>query len=221
MTLDEAGKTVAEPGTPAPKRAGRGPYRNGRRTREQIVAEAITAIAERGFHGASLRSIAAAVGISPAALLRHFESKDELLAAVLKSWAVLTDDLQGSYLRGLQRWKAQPGVMAYHINNRGLLEFFITLAAEATSADHPAREYMAPRYTTAVNLFADSLLEAAEDGEIASITPAEAQIEARALLSFMDGIEIQWLLDPSIDMVGEVDIFVAHTLERLRTRRQS
>ncbi|MDR1431424.1 MAG: TetR/AcrR family transcriptional regulator [Propionibacteriaceae bacterium] len=220
MTPDKAGVAAAGKDAETPRRISRGPYRNGRRTRGQIVAEAMTAIAERGFHGTSLRSIAAAVGISPAALLRHFESKDGLLTAVLKTWALLSDDLQGLDLRGLQRWRAQHDVMVWHTANRGLLVFFITLAAEATSADHPAREYMVPRYQTAVDLFATSLIEAAEDGEIAPLTLAEARIEARALLSFMDGIEIQWLLDPDLDMVGEVDIFVAHTLERLQNRRQ-
>jgi AcrR family transcriptional regulator len=198
----------------APRRA-RGPYQNGQRTRQQIVAAAMSSIAERGFHGTSLRSIAAAVGISPAALLRHFGSKDELLNAVLRTWAEETDDLQ-LRLRGLKRWTIQTEIMRYHIEHRGYLEFFITLAAEATSLEHPARAYMAPRYENTIDYFANSLLEAVEDGEIQPLDLDQARAEARAMAAFMDGIEIQWLLDPSIDVVGAVEQQVNHVIERLR-----
>jgi AcrR family transcriptional regulator len=183
----------------------------------------MASIAERGFHGTSLRSVAAAVGISPAALLRHFGSKDELLTAVLNSWAEQTDDLQAnlSARRGLSRWTVQHEVMTYHTERRGFLQVFITLAADATSPEHPARPYMVPRYEHAVDYFAGSLIEAAQDGEIPPITEDQARHEARALMAFMDGIEIQWLLDPAIDMVQETDLFLEHTLDRLRAGRYS
>ncbi len=40
---------------------------------------AVTAFAERGFHGTSTRDIAAAAGMSPAAVYVHHRSKEELL----------------------------------------------------------------------------------------------------------------------------------------------
>lgn len=201
----------------ADERAGRrGPYRNGLRTREQIIAQAMTAFSQRGFHGSSARQIAAAVGISPAALQRHFESKDELLSAVLASWARQTADAQGfSKAHGLERWLSQREVMQYHEEHRGLLQLFIRLAAEATDADHPARAFMVPRYTELLQRFADDLVRAAERGQIAPIAPDEALREARSLFAFMDGIEIQWMLDPEVDMVAELDRYLAHTIARL------
>ena len=50
---------------------GRGPYRNGVRTREQIIAAATNVFGEFGFAGGSIRTIAARVGVSPATLLQH------------------------------------------------------------------------------------------------------------------------------------------------------
>lgn len=198
-------------------RGARGPYRNGLRTREQIIATAMTSFSQRGYHGSSTRQIAAAVGISPAAILRHFGSKDELLAAVIESWADQTAEVQSAdeRLTGLRRWLAQHEVMAYHTEHRGLLQLFVMLASESTDADHPARAYMAARYHTIVESFAADLVRAARDGDIDPITEPDALREARAMFAYMDGIELQWLLDPGIDMVGEFDAYLAQTLARL------
>ena len=214
------GPSDQQTGTPAERPARRGPYRNGLRTREQIIAQAITAFSQRGFHGSSARQIAAAVGISPAALQRHFGSKDELLSAVLASWALQTADAQGSAdVHGLDRWTSQHRVMEYHVAHRGLLQLFIRLAAEAADADHPARAFMVPRYAGLLRTFATDLERAAAGGRILPITPDEAMREARALFAFMDGIEIQWLLDPAVDIVGEFDRYLAQTLTRLGADR--
>lgn len=48
-------------------------------TRARLVEAAIAAFAEKGFHGTTTRDIAAAAGMSPAALYVHHRSKEELL----------------------------------------------------------------------------------------------------------------------------------------------
>jgi AcrR family transcriptional regulator len=51
-------------------------------TRQRLLDAAVTAFAERGFHGTSTRDIAAAAGMSPAAVYVHHKSKEELLYAL-------------------------------------------------------------------------------------------------------------------------------------------
>lgn len=51
--------------------------------REQILQVAAGLFAERGFHGASVYDIGSAVGISGAALYKHFASKEALLGQML------------------------------------------------------------------------------------------------------------------------------------------
>ncbi len=198
----------------------RGSYRNGIRTRDQIVATAMTAFAERGFHGLSMRQLAAEVGISPAALRRHFESKDDLLTTVLlEAWKRETTSVQAASGRepaGLGLWTTLTAVMDYHAEHRGLLRLFVRLAAEATSPEHPAHERMAARYREVIDLFASGLMVAAEEGAIGPLTADRAESEARAIAAFMDGIEIQWLLDPSFDMTKELAGHLDTTLARLR-----
>jgi AcrR family transcriptional regulator len=48
----------------------------------QLLDAAVTAFAERGFHGTTTRHIAAAAGMSPAAVYVHHKSKEELLYVI-------------------------------------------------------------------------------------------------------------------------------------------
>lgn len=48
-------------------------------TRARLLAAAAEAFAERGFHGTTTRDIAAAAGMSPAAVYVHYKSKEQLL----------------------------------------------------------------------------------------------------------------------------------------------
>jgi AcrR family transcriptional regulator len=48
-------------------------------TRARLQEAALSAFAEKGFHGTTTRDIAAAAGMSPAALYVHHKSKEELL----------------------------------------------------------------------------------------------------------------------------------------------
>lgn len=52
-------------------------------TREQVLAAAREAFAERGFDGTTLADIGARVGVSPAALLRHAPGKEALFSAAM------------------------------------------------------------------------------------------------------------------------------------------
>lgn len=60
-------------------------------TRSRLIDAAATAFAERGFHGTTTRDIAAAAGMSPAAVYVHHRSKEELLHQI--SWRGHQDTL--------------------------------------------------------------------------------------------------------------------------------
>jgi len=67
---------------PTPKR-GRPPLSDRRATRERILDAALEVFAERGFDGATVRQIAAKVGVSDPALYAHFKGKQEIFEALL------------------------------------------------------------------------------------------------------------------------------------------
>ena len=195
----------------------RGPYRNGRRTHAQIMEVAARVFAEHGYAGASLRQIAGEVGTSPASLLQHFGSKEGLLLAVLEEWEAGVLALATEADVGIEFFRSHRRTMRYHVRHRGSIELFLTMAAEASSAAHPAHAFMRARYERTLSEFCRQLLMAQERGEVAPMAPAQTDAEARAMIALMDGLELQWLLDPGMDLVAVFDACLDVVLQRWRT----
>lgn len=55
----------------------------GQRARDHILAVVEPLLAERGFHGTSMRDVASAAGLPLATVVYHFAKKEQLYAAVL------------------------------------------------------------------------------------------------------------------------------------------
>ena len=198
----------------------RGPYRTGIRRREQIVAAAITVFAEYGYAGSSIRGIADRVGVSHATLLQHFGSKEGLLTAVLEEWDRQTVEARLADVSGLAYFKRLPEVMGAHLANRGLLELFTTIAAEASSPAHSAHTFISRRYTDNLATLARHLQEAVDSGDVAPLTPVEIDIEVRLVTAVLDGIGLQWLLDPSTDVTASVKTYIDRTVAAWRIGRR-
>jgi TetR/AcrR family transcriptional regulator len=58
---------------------------NANDRRSQILAAALDVFAELGFHGARTRDLAERAGVSEALLFRHFQTKEDLIRAILES----------------------------------------------------------------------------------------------------------------------------------------
>ncbi|MCH2108403.1 MAG: TetR/AcrR family transcriptional regulator [Polyangiaceae bacterium] len=70
-------------------------------TREELLREASRVVGEQGVFALSMRKLASSVGISPTAIYRHFQDKDELASQlVLESFRHF-----GSYLKDSERSK--------------------------------------------------------------------------------------------------------------------
>jgi AcrR family transcriptional regulator len=194
----------------------RGPYRNGIERRRQIVETAWRVFARRGYANASLREIALEVGVTPAALSRHFPSKEDLLIAVLDHWSDETQNLSDdvSQGEGLRWFLSFPRLMRFHVEHPGLIELFLTLCTEASDPDHAARAWVSERYARIVVQGAEHLAAAEREGHVRPMTPAERELELRTLFAIMDGLELQWISDPAFDLVGQFEATFAHILTR-------
>ncbi|WP_456380427.1 TetR/AcrR family transcriptional regulator [Hydrogenimonas sp.] len=74
-----------------------------RNTKEKIIEAAIDLIAEHGYRGASVRKIAAAVGIRESAIYNHFRNKEEILKCIIEEIFVTPfefEDLERKAERG-------------------------------------------------------------------------------------------------------------------------
>jgi AcrR family transcriptional regulator len=189
------------------QRKARGPYAKSAARREEIIQAAIDHISRHGYQGTSLRAIAADVGVTPAAVLHHFDSKEALLTQVLleyRRWqqerlTALMLDRSGreALIEGLARDYSSPG---------RLMRLWIILAAEATNPDHPAAAYIADRFEEARTLLRATLTFMKEARDLRP----EADVDQLAvvLLSLAHGLHIQHLLEPELDAVGVFTTFL-------------
>ena len=185
----------------------RGSYAKGVAKREEILTRALEVIAREGYRGASVKELAAAVGLSQAGLLHYFDSKEELFTEILRKRDEIdtsafggidavpddVDEVRAGYLHVIRHNSEVPGVV----------ELFSRLSAEAADPQHPAHRFFLERNAALRTVFARVLLQAQEAGRItAAIDPDTL---ARIVQAVADGLQLQWMLEPDIDMAGIVD----------------
>lgn len=185
----------------------RGPYAKTPARKAEIVRAARDSFAENGYAQASLRDIAERAGITHAGLLHHFRNKDELLAEVLaerdaEEWQQGLEEVDGPdqlapYLGELIR---------HHQKAPELMRLWIELAAAASRPDHPAHTYFVERYERGRSQFAEGFHDEAERSRLREgISPESAAVLFHAVLN---GLQLQWVLDQDLDIIGPVTDFV-------------
>ncbi|NTV40388.1 MAG: TetR/AcrR family transcriptional regulator [Demequinaceae bacterium] len=203
-------------GQPAARgRGAEGGYPKGRAKRAEVIQAAIVSIAESGFHGASLRDIAARAGISHAGLLHHFPTKAHLLRAVLEHRDEVDGaDIDEDVTRGSSFIEATLRLAERNARRRPMVEAFAVLAAEATTPEHPAHAYFSAHYARAIALAAAGFRELKEAGRLRP--EVDPEIEGRQWIALWDGLQIQWLQSLAEPSVAPLD-----TAAELRYRLDS
>jgi AcrR family transcriptional regulator len=169
-----------------PADAKRGPYAKGLARRAQILAAALEAYANSGPQGPSLRSIADSVNLTEAGVLHYFDGKDELLVEVLA--ARDRADLANHDLSSLD------GVMAlieHGTRTPGLIKLLLDMTAASAVPGHPAREFMQQRSEAILRL-------------VAQLLDDDDPWKGRVMLAAIEGLQAQWLRDPSVDMLADL-----------------
>ncbi len=180
----------------------RGPYKNGLRKRREIVEAATLVFGQYGYHGGSLKTIADMVGATPATLVSYFGSKELLLVAVLEHWNLVSSQTQGE--QGLGSFRASIPLMSYHVEHPGLIQLFLTMSTEATQSDHPARPFILERQQLTRQSMVREFRWAIDHGEIPPMDAELIDREAVLMIGVLDGVELGWLNDPTLDLVGVV-----------------
>ncbi|GAA3340154.1 TetR/AcrR family transcriptional regulator [Curtobacterium pusillum] len=182
-------------------------YATGRARRERIIAAATELFGRVGFNGATMLEVASACSISRAGLSHHFPTKESLLEAVLETRD--KEDLErfrrnGSQgTDGLGILRGMVDLAAHNSAVPGIIGLYAVLSAEAGSPDHPAHAYFISRYERIRRGTASALRRAADRGYLrAGVDQDAAAVELTAI---MDGLQVQWLLDPtSVDMSAAI-----------------
>lgn len=195
--------------TLAPRRArstaAAGTLVRGGRTRALILDAAEELFANAGYNATSLSQVAERVGITQPAILYHFPSKEALLLGLLneRDEAALDDACEG-----LAVIDALAELFRKSLNHPQLVRLFTVILTESLAPAHPAHLFVRDRHEEAHDDILRRLKQGVHSGEI----QPDADIDSATTLALatMDGLSIQWLLDPSLDIATAFERFAAH-----------
>jgi AcrR family transcriptional regulator len=167
--------------------------------RDAILDAALQVFAVAGFNGSSLKQVAEIVGITEAGILHHFKNKGTLLLEVLKRREELSHNISGlASTDGIAQVVEWIAVQKENSTLPGIIELFTILSAEATAANHPAHEYFQQRYNKVTNNFT-GMFQNLKDASYLATEESPKDLGA-SLVALSDGLQLQWLLNPAVDM---------------------
>jgi AcrR family transcriptional regulator len=183
-----------------------GEYAEGARRKAAIIKIASKLFAVNGYRDTSVASVASGAGLTLPGLLHHFRSKQELLFAVLgdkerRDKAVVAEAIS-AYPDDVAH--LLEALVVHNAAARDDTALYSVLAAEATSPEHPAHDFFAARYKRVRDALRKSI---AKQSAGTSLPDDEIRALATIAIATMDGLQIQWLIDPEIDMVAHFKVF--------------
>ena len=166
---------------------------HGRARREQVLEAALAAFAARGYRGTSLASIASDVRISQPGLLHHFPSKEHLLVRVLEYHEHRNTERIQAAIANTSLADGLLDLARHHEANPEFIRLFVVLAAESVDPKHPAHDWFVARYR---RIRTSLCHQVAEEQRLGRMTTAiDPDTIARLIMSVLDGLELQHLLD--------------------------
>jgi AcrR family transcriptional regulator len=203
------------PRRPAAERALK-PQAKTTERREAVLRAALSVFGAHGYNKGALAEVAEQAGMTHAGVLHHFGSKEGLLIAVLRyrdgegvAGVAARPQVEGPAFLGhllstVEENTTQPGVV----------QTYTVLSGESVTMGHPAQEYFRGRLanlrTKLVGVF-DEVTGGRAD-------PADLKDAASALIAVMDGLQVQWLLDPDeVDMQRTVGTVLDELIDRLES----
>lgn len=186
----------------------------GTERRTQIIEVATELISGSGYWAVSLHDIGVRCGVTNAAVLHHFGSKEKLLMAVL-AHRDEADRVALAGQLGVERadlYAVVPTISLSAIcaamvrrnaQQPEIVRLYALLSAESLEPEHPAHGYFNEREATAIRTFASAQVPGGNSPEL-----------ARLVLAAMDGVQLRWLRDPGLDLTADWERAAARIIPR-------
>ncbi len=164
--------------------------------RKQLILEVAQRLVTRnGWRNTTLSQIAKEAGVSAAGLLHHFESKEQLLHAVVDARDA-DDDAHADRSGDLLEQLARAGERAERAPE--LVGTYSVLLVENLMPDAPLHDRLLARQQAAIQIVRDLIERGQDAGRYRNdFDPA---IKAVQIVSLVNGLEISWLLDQSVPL---------------------
>lgn len=168
-------------------------YRAGIETRDRILEAVRTLLASDGLDGTTVKGICDTAGVPTGSFYNLFESKEQAILAVVRQ-AIEAVDPDPDH-RGTDT--VDDLVKAYVdfvTTDPSLARVYIRIGVAAGLSGTGSPETFLAHHRRRVERFAEALAR--------KWAGPEADAEAEVLLAALNGLAVQWLLDPSTDFAG-------------------
>jgi AcrR family transcriptional regulator len=167
----------------------------GEDRKQRILTAAQQLLTRNGWRNTTLAQIAKEAGVSAAGLLHHFESKEQLLHAVVDARDA-DDDSHADRAGDLLEQLARTGERVER--SPELVGTYSLLLVENLMPDAPLHDRLLARQRAAVTIVADLIRRGQQSGQYRNdFDPA---LKAVQIVSLVNGMEISWLLDPTVPL---------------------
>ena len=182
----------------------------GDETRRRILEAAMALYARHGVKGTGLAAIGQAAGVTHAGVLYHFGSSRRLLLAVLderdrRFWRETARDWEGR--GGLDALRQMPRLARWNRDNWELAKLFTVLEAENLDEQDEAHGYFLERRRRVRGRVQRAIEEGQRRGEVRA--DVDATVKADEAVAFMDGAQLNAMLDPKVDLVAIFESYAA------------
>lgn len=182
----------------------------GEDRRELILSVAQRFLARNGWRSTSLAQIAREAGLTPAGLLHHFESKDQLLHAVLdardnddNARVDRTGDLVEQLRKLPKRFEESPE----------LVGMYAVLLIENLEPDAHLHDRLLGRYQAALDAVEAGIRRGQHAGRYR--TDVDPAVKAVEIVAFLNGMETSWLLDRSLPLTAIFEDYIQSLEQQL------
>jgi AcrR family transcriptional regulator len=201
---------VSDDGVPGERvpssRAGGTRYPKGAAKRREILDTALRLIARQGYRGSTLQEIADSVGLTKAGVLHYFDSREALLAEVLRERDELAIARFGE--PGGDSLDLLASTVTENATTPGLVALYSRLVVDSAAPDHPAHDYIADRYERTVGAMSDAVRQRQAAGTLpAHLDPV---VLGRVATAISDGLQLQWAYDETVDMRAAFDTVMGY-----------
>ncbi|MDL2287396.1 TetR/AcrR family transcriptional regulator [Eubacteriales bacterium OttesenSCG-928-G02] len=136
-----------------------------RSTKGRIVDTAVHLMSEKGHSGASLREIAAEVGINSASIYNHFKSKNEIVLEMLTFYEETQDMFLPNLYTLLEKCKTEDPIKIlestnfyYHPAVQETMDRIMVVASMEFRADEKAKEFIERRLLSLATTYIKPIL---------------------------------------------------------------
>lgn len=201
--------TKARPSAPS----GTPPARPATRAkREQILRAAVETFGSKGYTNGTLADIADQVGMTHAGVLHHFGSKQKLLLEVIsyRDHADLEHVGTDHMPDGADLFVHLVETAFANARRPGIVQVFTVLTGESVTDDHPAHDYFQNRYRVLRQDVEEAFRVFCAQQGVSD--EAAIAVAAASILAVMDGLQLQWLLEPEVVDLGEATRFAIRAI---------